>query len=305
MTARMSVTLTERALALLAVGKVELADREIRDAIALDPENPLANFAHAQILGAQERYEEAIAALDRANMVEAGWWHACRATYYSKSERHKEALIAADEAVNLDPENPVCWYRKGAALVRAGQKSGERKLVTQGKAALVRANELDPSFYMSRIDLATLYLAEGNRAAEVLIKELLQLKFGDPRVHQVAAEAALLWGKLDEAQSHADLVISAWPNSPGAIGMILNVKRAQKSRIYRALWRGVWFSLQSRRFGVVFGGALGVAALLLGLTKVHLFFALCIGAAVLLAWHMLSERQLAGALKRPELNPEF
>src|SRR4051812_42340925 len=86
----MSSTAYDRGVILLGQGRFDLADREFRRELSLDPDNARA--------------------------------HACLALCLGRSDQDAEALREAQEAVRLDPNHPFCHYVHGQALHALGRE---------------------------------------------------------------------------------------------------------------------------------------------------------------------------------------
>jgi tetratricopeptide (TPR) repeat protein len=297
-----------KGMALLDAGSTECALKEIRAALAAEPEFSYAHLIHGAALKRLGRLHQALRAYDEAAMVEDATWHIERATCLSLMGRDREALRAADAALAIAPEDPIIWYRKGAALVRAARSNAlrpDRHLEELGEAALRRALALDPQAYLARLDLAQLCLLKRPEEANRLLAEALAIRCGDPRIHLAAAEAALRAGRLDEAQSHIQVVIAATPGSSHAVELLVRIRNARASRVYNALQRLGWAALRRRR-GIYAACALvGVAAFAAGVTRAQLSTAGAIVVAAWLIWLAINRLQVKRQLSRPALSPDF
>lgn len=297
-----------KGIALLEAGSVEAALTEIRAALAISPESPYAHLMHGVALRRLGRLHQAMDAYDEAAMVEDANWHVERAACLSMMGRDTEALRAADAALALAPEDGFVWYRKGAALARAARSNGFRadpRLEKLAEAALRRAIELDPHTYSARLDLAELYLRQRPEEAEQLLTEALAIRFGEPRIHYLAAEAALRAGRLDAAFSHIRIVIGARPDSPQALALLVRIRNARAICIYNALQKLGWKLI--RRRGIIYatGAALGLAAFLAGMTRTQLWLAVGLLATAWLIWAAVSHQQVKRQLRKPTLSPDF
>lgn len=304
-----ALRIADKAMALYAAGRPDAALKEIEKAVAAAPDLDCVHFMHGMILSALDRLDEAIAACDRAAMVENPLWHLERATCLSRMGRHEEALAASAEAVRLAPEDGLAWYRRGAALVRAGRafvyaRRG-KKWLKEGKVALRRAVALDPAGYLARIDLAAVHMQAGQLAeAEPLVREALDLKFGDPRVHAVAAEWALRSGRLDEAESHAEATVSGNPAAAEGLVLLQRVRRARSSRFYRTVEKGGALL----RVPWTVGGLAalgGTAAALAGFTRTQLSLGGLGLVATVLIWAAYDRRRLQRGDGTPILSGGF
>ena len=72
-----------------------------------------------------ERYEEAVASLDKALAIHpnnAMTWNV-RGLALSKLNRHADALASCDKAIAIDPNLAMAWNSRGIALDKLGRHS--------------------------------------------------------------------------------------------------------------------------------------------------------------------------------------
>ncbi len=161
-------TAYQRGMVLVGQGRFDLADREFRQELSQDPDNPLAHAFLALCLshrdedtGALREADEAVrtgpdlafchyvrgralVALDRYTEAGAAAREAIRldpddadypgllASVEMGRRRWAEALAAADRGLALDPENAGCMNLRAMALVQLGRK--EEAAVALGSA---------------------------------------------------------------------------------------------------------------------------------------------------------------------------
>ena len=154
----MSSTAFQRGVVLLGQGRFDLADREFRQELSLDPDNPLAHAFLALCLGRRDRDAEALReaneavrigpglafchyvrgqslhALGREDDAESAAIEAIRldpvdadypgllASIAISRRRYAEAIAAAERGLALDPENLICANLRALALVQLGRK---------------------------------------------------------------------------------------------------------------------------------------------------------------------------------------
>jgi TolB-like protein/Tfp pilus assembly protein PilF len=84
-----------------------LADR----ALAAFPNRPLAHYAKAHVLRAQERFEEAIPEYETVVALNRNWMHAIAALGYCKfvTGSIEEVIPAQERAIRLSPRDPQIW----------------------------------------------------------------------------------------------------------------------------------------------------------------------------------------------------
>ena len=127
---------------LLDLRKPAEAGAEFRKAVELDP-----NYAEAQhnlglSYAEQERYEEAIAAYKKALSLpiyptpEVAYYNLGRA--YSQTGRPREAEEALRTAIQLDPKLAAAYYQIGVVLMSVGRRE-------EAKGAFRKARDLEPT----------------------------------------------------------------------------------------------------------------------------------------------------------------
>jgi tetratricopeptide (TPR) repeat protein len=75
------------------------------------PRTALAHYAKAQVLRAQQRFEEAISEYERVLAFNRNWVHAIAALGYCKfvTGSIEEAIPAQERAIRLSPRDPEIW----------------------------------------------------------------------------------------------------------------------------------------------------------------------------------------------------
>jgi tetratricopeptide (TPR) repeat protein len=116
--------------ALLAVTLRELerlpeATTEAQTAIHLAPDDPLPHYALATVLHARDRIDEALTAIEEAIRLSPD-----RADYYARlsairldQRRWADALSAAERGLEIDPEHVACNNLRAMALVQMGRRT--------------------------------------------------------------------------------------------------------------------------------------------------------------------------------------
>jgi tetratricopeptide (TPR) repeat protein len=98
----------ERALVLLEQSRYDLAEKELRQALAEEPDNPFAHAFLASCLNARDQYLPATEEAEAAIRLAPDWAeaHAILARIMAGRNRFDEARQAAEEALRLNPEDP-------------------------------------------------------------------------------------------------------------------------------------------------------------------------------------------------------
>lgn len=219
-------SLVERAEHLRAVGRLDDAERTVRDGLAENPQDPALLRGLAVLLLASDRdrpdrHEEGLAAADAACAAEPGAEHPhrLRALHLSMLGRHEEALEAGYRAVSLAPDDRYAATGYARVLQRAGRladaaqvarrvvelgplEAGSHFLLADvtsdlGDAATARAAytetlRLDPAHAGARHDLAVLD-ARSHRPGRALggLVDAGRLAPGETGV--LGTVAAVLW----------------------------------------------------------------------------------------------------------------
>lgn len=130
--------------ALLAVCLAETqrpdeATREAREAIARAPDYPFAHYVHGLVLLQRDRPDEAAAAAEEALRLnpEAAHHHWLKGRALLERRRWSEALAAADAGLAIDAADVRCANLRAAALIKLGRKD-------EAVSAVEGALERDP-----------------------------------------------------------------------------------------------------------------------------------------------------------------
>jgi tetratricopeptide (TPR) repeat protein len=104
--------------------KFEEATGETRQAIHLAPEFPFAHFAHARVLFDRNRFSDALPAVSEAIRLapEDSDHYALLASIHFQESRWREALSAAEQGLQFDPEHVGCANLRAVALVKLGRR---------------------------------------------------------------------------------------------------------------------------------------------------------------------------------------
>ncbi|HVV71581.1 MAG TPA: tetratricopeptide repeat protein [Verrucomicrobiae bacterium] len=113
------------ALCLSEEEKYKEATEEAQQAIHLEPDSSFAHFAHARVLHDRNHFAEAQVALEEAirlDSAEADYF-CLLAGIYLQEQRWKESLAAAEAGLQLDPEHVGCTNLRAMALVKLGRRA--------------------------------------------------------------------------------------------------------------------------------------------------------------------------------------
>lgn len=105
--------------------RLEDATDEVRQAIHLAPDFPFAHYAHARILYERNHHHEAQAAIEEAIRLDSSDadYFALLASIHFDQRRWSEALDAAEQGLKFDPEHIGCTNLRAMAMVKLGRKA--------------------------------------------------------------------------------------------------------------------------------------------------------------------------------------
>ena len=116
------------------------ATGEAQHAIHLAPANPLPHYVHALVFYRRNRFDEAEDAIHEALELDPydPDYFALLAHIFMANRRWRDALSVAEEGLEIDPEHIECTNLRATALVRLGHKDAAGETI---EAALARAPE--------------------------------------------------------------------------------------------------------------------------------------------------------------------
>lgn len=112
------------ALCLSDQERFDEAAGEIREAISRDPELAFAHYAQAQLMLARRRIDDAVAPAEEALRLdpENAHYYGLMSRIRLEQRRWPDALQAAESGLALDPEHLVCNNLRAQALVQLGRR---------------------------------------------------------------------------------------------------------------------------------------------------------------------------------------
>jgi len=211
----------QHGLILLQQGRNDLAEKELRQALALDPESFLAHVALADCLSNLERFEEAIPIAEQAIRLEpdASGAHAALARALFGSDRCRAAEIAIHEAIRLDPYDSNHFALLG--LIRHAQSDWAGALAASDDGLLN-----DPE-HVGCLNVRAMALTKLGRRAEAAhtTKDLLALDPEDSLGHANEGWRLLHEGNSRQALEHFRESLRLDPGNEFArLGMIEALK---------------------------------------------------------------------------------
>ncbi len=201
--------LTRRAGKLLRLGRVDRAERDIQNALALAPDDADAAALTAVIrvvkndkAGALELAQRAVARDGRSVPALIALSYAMQAHF-----RLDEALQAASKAAELEPANSVAQARRAELLLSVGR-------IQDAEAAAGAAVNGNPADSRARIVLGFAQLArmDTGRAREQL-RQAAALDPSDALAHLGLGLAAIKDGKLAEGRGEIEIAVALDPQN--------------------------------------------------------------------------------------------
>ena len=248
----------QRAFHLLDQGRADLAEPELRRALADDPDDAHLHAALALVLTALERGDEAIPEAERAVALEPEWGftHLAHASALLEADRLGPALKAAREALRLDPDEPAAHVKLAEVLYR-------KRKHTEALAAVDRALALDPEdAEATNLRAVILVRLDRREEAAAAVEGVLARAPEDSSSHANMGWTLLHQGRSREAMEAFRESLRLDPANDWARSGIVEAMKA-RNVAYRSLLRYfLWMDRQSAgmRWGVLIGGFLLVQA---------------------------------------------
>ncbi|MGP0069356.1 MAG: tetratricopeptide repeat protein [Isosphaeraceae bacterium] len=234
-------TAYQRGIVLFQQGRYDLADREFRQELASDPDNPQAHAFLALCLSEQKRNDDALREADEAVRLEPdeAFGHYARGRILCDQERFKDAEAAAREAIRLDPVN--AGYFGLLAGAEMGRRRWAEALDAAGRGLAIDPE--DPGCTNLRA-MALVQLGRKDEAEQALGSALAN----DPEnalTHANQGWALLHQGDHQRALEHFREALRIDPNLDWARGGIVEALKA-RYLIYRLMLRFfLWIGRQS------------------------------------------------------------
>ncbi|CAN5587948.1 hypothetical protein BH09VER1_BH09VER1_40660 [soil metagenome] len=220
--------MTQRGLILLEQQRYPEAEKYFRDALASEPNDPVALYHLAICQSHQHREKEALETVDRALSLEPndGDFHALKSLILIDLRRVKEALVESEEALRLDPDSDIALNSRAASLL-------SNKEWAMGEHAARKALEINPENHFASTQLA--YALRMQNRLEESAEQTSYMLEQDPdntSNHTTAGWLCLQRGDNKGAETHFLEALRLHPNNHGARE---GLKEAFKARsfIYR------------------------------------------------------------------------
>jgi predicted O-linked N-acetylglucosamine transferase (SPINDLY family) len=214
-------------------GDVATALTHAARAVACAPRDPLAHYAHAELQEAAGNVPGAVASLQRALELEAGFVKARRylGILLGESGDAEGAVAAFEAALRIDPEHALTWNNLGNAQRTLG-------LLPQAEQAFTRALALRPDYPLAAANLGQVQRDQGQvvQAEATLRAALARQAGGAPFRPLVVLLAGLLRerGALDEAVPLYRQAIELAPDDSGSQWFNLGWVHGQRGEVAAA-----------------------------------------------------------------------
>lgn len=281
----------DRADILLDLDKYDLAEQELRQEIAENPDSDLAHGSLARCLINQRKLgTETLEIVEYALSLnsENDWLHYLLAVYWHMSGNFDRAQTAIEISIELDPNSPLYFDTLARILFDRGNdnfKTHTRRVlimlfvVSRGAALpialgllaicksywlrsylqpvftpLEKSLSLDPE-YSSALNLQTQLLIQTNRYHRALASSLnaLQIDPSDATAHRLHAQTQLKLGEYIVARDHFQSALRIDPSSNESKAGLLEAVRSQ-------YWIYPWISITNWRGILVLAGVFTIAA---------------------------------------------
>lgn len=219
-------------------GRADLAEKELRRALADDPNDSEVMVWLSQALLSLDREDEAMELAQTAVGIDPEWTqtHLTLARCHLALRDAKRAAEVAQEAIKLDPEHAGAWYV--LAICHANSRRWEQALEAAEKSL-----EIDPE-YDSAANLRAQALIQLGRAedADLALEASLRHNPEDPEVHEGLGWKALHEGDHKAAIEHYREALRLDPDSDSARAGMVEALNA-RNVIYRSFLRfSLWLT---------------------------------------------------------------
>jgi Tfp pilus assembly protein PilF len=145
------------ALAMVNQKQYDEATQEAQHAIHLAPDEPFPHYVLAIVLRERQRLPEALAAINEALRLAPydANYHGVQSAIFIRQEKWRDALAAAERGLEIDPEDDDCTNMKAIALVKLGRKADAHAAI---EGALARS----PDNATTHANQGWTYLDQGN-----------------------------------------------------------------------------------------------------------------------------------------------
>ena len=185
----------------------EKALRNINQAIALAPDNPVFLTGRGNIYIDTEEYEKALANFSKAIELspDEARWYCYRAMAYLEQEKHEQAIVDLNRSIELNPEYSSAYFYRGFAWERSGEFE---KAIQDYNRTCHHQPDIAETFAQRG---KAFYENENTEKAEDDLLRAVELKSEDPEVYQVLGHIFYINKDYEIAIQHYDRAISLDP----------------------------------------------------------------------------------------------
>ncbi|HEY1922007.1 MAG TPA: tetratricopeptide repeat protein, partial [Tepidisphaeraceae bacterium] len=209
----------DQALQLHQAGRFAEAESLYRKALAIDPQQAMAQISLGILLYQTGRLEEAVTASRQGLVLNPKSFEACNTLGITLSAlgRHDEALAAYSQSLTIQPNNATVYYNAAASLNRLGKRD-------QAAAALRRAIGLKPDFAEAMINLGHALVESGQlEEAAAILKKALTISPNSAEALNILGKSQKDLGQIEEARATLQRAISLRPDFAQAQNTLGNV----------------------------------------------------------------------------------
>lgn len=229
----------ERAQVWLEQGRPDRAEKELREALAADPQHTFAHLLLSLCLSNLDRGEEALREAEATiglapDLPAAHYAHACALQGVGRRANAHEAIA---RAIELNPEDEDFWSLSAALHF-------EDRRWTETVRAADTALAIDPE-HLSALNLRARALDQMGRSAEAdaTLEGALERDPENPWTHSNVGWSLLNRGKARDATPHFREALRLDPSlEPARVGLLESIKAVNP--FYRAMF--AYFSFMSR-----------------------------------------------------------
>ena len=179
-------------------GRFEEGEREVRKALELDPVSPVINSIMGQFLFEARQYDQAIQQLDKALEIEPHFWitHLVLGKVYVQKGMYNEALIESQKALQFSRGNTEASSLMGHTYAVSGNQGQAEKVLDELK-------KLSKERYVPASNIALIYvgLGETNQALDWLEKA-----YDERDVHLTFLKTVSYWDSIRQESRFTSLL---------------------------------------------------------------------------------------------------
>ncbi len=209
--------LSKTGWALFRAGNTPGAMREFREALSINPEHidSLIGISQCHINRREFEAGDAVATTLLSVAPNMPQSHRIKSELLRLRRRRREARSHAEEAVRLDPDDPVSHHFLAVVLFDLKKHAQALKVIEQGRAVA-------PWYAVLAAQKALVLLeTKGPKAAEPFADEALGMAHDDRYVLAISGQVALMRGKLEKARALLGAALRQDANDESALSYYL------------------------------------------------------------------------------------